>query len=197
MISVYDIKPKFQQLLAPVLRVFRKAGVSPNMITWWAILLSCGTGVVLWIHPYGLSFLLLPLVLLLRMALNALDGMMAKTYNLQSKSGELLNELGDVVSDFCLFFPLLLLFNPNLYLLLAFLFLSLINEFVGVLGKVISGERRYDGPMGKSDRALLIGVVSIVFYVKPSTLDYVNYIFCLALVLLTISTSIRIIKTLK
>lgn len=51
-----------------------------------------------------LVFLALPIGLLIRMALNALDGMMARTYNQTSKKGELLNEIGDVVSDVFVFF---------------------------------------------------------------------------------------------
>lgn len=106
MISVYNIKPKFQQLLKPILELFYKAGITANMITWAAVILSIATGVLIWWHPFGISFIILPLMLLIRMALNALDGMMAKNYNMQSKSGELLNEFGDVFSDFIMFFPL-------------------------------------------------------------------------------------------
>jgi len=50
---------------------------------------------------------LMPVVLLLRMALNALDGMMARQFNLQSKMGAALNEMGDVVSDIVLLLPTL------------------------------------------------------------------------------------------
>jgi CDP-diacylglycerol--glycerol-3-phosphate 3-phosphatidyltransferase len=167
------------------------------MITWAAILLSCACGIILWFHPFGKSLLLLPIILLLRMALNALDGMMARNYNMQSKVGEILNELGDVISDLFIYFPLLFLFKLNLYVLLVFLFLSVINEFTGVLAKAISGNRRYDGPMGKSDRAFLVGLISLILYFNASLIYYTNYIFVFASTLLIISTSVRILKTLK
>ncbi|MEO6453063.1 MAG: CDP-alcohol phosphatidyltransferase family protein [Ginsengibacter sp.] len=51
------------------------------------------------------------------MALNALDGMMARIYNQQTKKGEVLNELGDVISDLFIFFPLLKYEQTNLYLI--------------------------------------------------------------------------------
>ena len=197
MISTYNIKPKFQQLLKPVLTALHKMGVSANMITWWAILLSVGTGVVLWMHPYGKAFLLMPIVLLLRMALNALDGMMARTYNMQSKQGEILNELGDVVSDLFLFFPLIKLCSLNLYVFLGFLFLSVINEYTGILGKAVSGNRRYEGPMGKSDRAFLIGLICLILYFSKWLMPYLDYVFIGAILLLITSTSLRIYKTLK
>lgn len=197
MISLYQIKPKFQQLLKPILTALFKMGVTANMITWSAILLSIGTGVLLWMHPYGKALLVLPISLLVRMALNALDGMMARTYNMQSKVGEILNELGDVVSDLCMFFPLLYVFGLNIYVLLAFLFLSVINEYTGVLAKAISGNRRYDGPMGKSDRAFVVGLVSLILFFNSSLMAYTNYVFMFASILLVISTTVRIVKTLK
>ena len=197
MISVYKIKPKFQQLLTPVLEWLRKRSVTPNAITWAAILLSVATGVAFYLHPYGVIFLIIPVVLLVRMALNALDGMMAKNYNLQSKKGEVLNELGDVVSDFFLFFPFILLPNIHSYTIIAFLMLSIVNEYAGVLAKAVSGERRYDGPMGKSDRALFIGVVCLLLYFWPGFSEYLEWTFYIAIALLIISTYSRINRSLK
>ncbi len=197
MISVYNIKPKFQQLLKPILEILYKRGITANIITLVAIILSCLSGLLVWMHPFGITFILLPIILLVRMALNALDGMMARNYNMQSKLGELLNELGDVISDFIMFFPLFKLFHLNLYILITFLFLSLINEFVGILGKVISGVRRYEGPMGKSDRAFVIGLTSLIIFFHPELNLIVNYIFIFCIMLLLVSTAVRIFKTLK
>lgn len=197
MISLYNIKPKFQQLLKPLLELLFKLGVSANMITWCAILLSAFTGALIWVHPYGIMFILLPISLLIRMALNALDGMMARNYNMQSKKGEVLNELGDVVSDFLMFFPLFKLFNLNIYVLITFLFMSLINEYAGILGKAIIGTRQYDGPMGKSDRAFVIGFLSLVFYFSILLINYIDYIFVFIILLLILSTYFRINKTLN
>lgn len=197
MISVYKIKPKFQQLLRPVLELLHKMGVTANAITWSGILLSLAGGVLFWMHPYGKIFLLIPLVLFVRMAINALDGMMARTYNMQSKGGEMLNEVGDIASDLFLFIPLLQLKWLNEYVLLAFLFLSVINEFAGVMGKVISGERRYEGPMGKSDRAFLTGLFCLVYFWWKDLEKYGTYVFAAACLLLLVSTTVRIRKALK
>ena len=40
MISIYKIKPKFQQLLMPLLKLLRGWGISPNAITILSIILS-------------------------------------------------------------------------------------------------------------------------------------------------------------
>jgi CDP-diacylglycerol--glycerol-3-phosphate 3-phosphatidyltransferase len=197
MISIYSIKPKFQKLLKPLLDFLYKNGVSANMITWSAIVLSAVTGLLIWLEPSQNMLLFLPLSLLIRMALNALDGMMARTYHMQSKQGEVLNELGDVVSDFLLYFPLLKLFSIPIYILIAFLFMSVLNEYAGILAKAVSGTRQYDGPMGKSDRAFVIGLLSLVFYFTHALNPYIDYIFVAIILLLMLSTFFRIKKTLN
>jgi CDP-diacylglycerol---glycerol-3-phosphate 3-phosphatidyltransferase len=196
MISVYSIKPKFQQLLRPILAMLFKMGFTANAITVASILLSLILGIIFWFYAdNSWVFLVIPLGLLLRMALNALDGMMARTYNMQSKLGEILNEIGDVVSDIFIFFPLIKLPFINVYILFAFIVLSVINEFSGVLAKAISGERRYDGPMGKSDRALCIGLMCLLIYFWQDAQQYVNYALGMMIFLLIISTFTRLKKT--
>jgi len=198
MISIYKIKPAFQKLLTPILTGLHKLGVTANQITWVSILLSLAIGFAFWNAGNSrILFLALPIGLLVRMALNALDGMMARTYNQQTKKGELLNELGDIVSDVFIFFPLLVFETQIQHLIVGFICLSIVNEFAGLLGKVISGERRYDGPMGKSDRALIIGLYGILSYFKVDFSSYSFWIFSVIVVLLVISTASRVRNTLK
>ncbi len=198
MISIYNIKPKFQAFLRPVLEILHKAGITANQITVSSLVLSLVIGVLFWYADVQHAFFLaLPIGLFLRMALNALDGMMARIYNQQSKKGELLNELGDVVSDLFIYFPLLKFEQSNLYLIVIFICLSIVNEFSGLLGKIISGERRYEGPMGKSDRAFVMGLYGLLCFFHVDLSPYSGYIFIVIDILLILSTSIRVKKTLK
>ena len=192
MISVYQLKPKFQALLQPLLQRLRKWGVSPNLLTLLGILLSLAMGIYALYGDHTLSLILMPIVLLLRMALNALDGMMARQYNLQSKMGALLNEIGDVVSDIVLYFPLYVLFAMDQIWIMCFLLLSVLNEFAGLLGQALGGARRYDGPMGKSDRALVVGVLSLLFLFKAPIYWYLTWIWMLVFCLLIWSTLKRL-----
>ena len=197
MISVYQIKPAFQKLLLPVLKGLHKLGVTANQLTVLAVLLSLVMGGAILYHQNSpLLILVVPVGYLLRMALNALDGMMATQYNMQSKLGEVLNELGDVVSDAVIIFPILVLPNVNVIVIILFGVLAIINEFAGVLGKLIGGERRYDGPMGKSDRALVIGLFFLVYYFWPDVELYANWIFGLSTILVALSTITRVKKAL-
>jgi len=198
MISIYKIKPKFQKTLIPLLKILRKLRVSPNAITILSILLSILISYFFWNSSNNsLYFLFVAFGLLLRMMLNALDGMMARIYNLKSQLGEVLNELGDIVSDVLIYFPLILFESLKIEITIIFIILSIINEFCGLLGKIINGERRYEGPMGKSDRAFLIGGVCIIFYFTNELNNYMNYLIGGACLLIILSSYIRITKSLN
>jgi putative enzyme len=195
MISVYKLKPKFQQLLHPLLVWLHQKKVTANEITIVAIVFSLGIGILFWeASKVPLFFLALPVGLLIRMILNALDGMMAREFGQTSRLGEILNELGDVVSDVFIFFPLLKYHPESLYLVVGFIVLSVLNEFAGIMGKVLGGERRYEGPMGKSDRALLVGIYGLLTYFGVYIAAYSQVIFGIVIALLLLSTLIRLKK---
>jgi CDP-diacylglycerol---glycerol-3-phosphate 3-phosphatidyltransferase len=161
--SVYQLKPAFQRLLRPLANGLVRAGVTPNQVTVAALVLSAAVGVALLARPEARwPLLLLPVTLLVRMALNALDGMMAREHGLQSPLGALLNELSDVVSDTLLYLPLARLdgFPPVAVVLVVVL--AALAELAGVAAVQIGAARRYDGPMGKSDRALVFGGLGLL-----------------------------------
>lgn len=198
MISVYKIKPYFQKTLMPILHVLHQKRITANQITVFAILFSFILAILFWYaDSYHFFFLCLPIGLLIRMALNALDGMMARLYNQTSKKGELLNEVGDVLSDFVLFIPLVKFQPESTYLIVLFIGLSIINEFAGLMGKILGGDRRYDGPMGKSDRALVLVIYGLLlfFHIDLSRASF--YIFIVINLLLVVSTITRCRKALK
>lgn len=197
MISIYKIKPKFQQLLKPVLFSLNRFSITANQITVSAIFLSLLIGLSFWFSSeFQLLYLIVPIGLLIRMALNALDGMMARTFNQQSKLGEVLNEVGDVISDLFIYFPLLKIFSQDLYLVALFLVLTVLNEFSGLIGKIISQERRYDGPMGKSDRAFVISIVAILLFFDINIFEYSTWIFIVLNSLIAVSTYKRLSNSL-
>ncbi len=199
MISVYKIKPKFQSLLKPLMEFLHKKNLTPNHITLIALLGSILTGI--WVHlDSGKSFLwIVPTYLFTRMALNALDGMMARAFKQQSKLGEVLNELGDVMSDLAIFYPLLIKIgmDKHPHYLILFIVLMIINEFVGVLGKAMGGERRYEGPMGKSDRALFFGLLCLGLLFFGGLKLWILELIIFVIIAMTISTFFRIKNALK
>lgn len=168
MASIYDLKPRFQAFLRPILHALARAGVTPNMITGLAIIGSLAAGAALmFARERPALLLLLPAWLLARMALNALDGMLAREHQMMSRLGAVLNELGDVVSDLAIYLPLALMFPESRWPVIAFAILAVLTEFSGLLGQALGGARRYEGPMGKSDRALLVGLLGLVTFFLP------------------------------
>src|SRR4051812_42253001 len=98
--SIYDLKPRFQRALRPMLAVVAMAGITANQVTITAVALSVGFGAAIAVTGGAHTLLLgLPVILLLRMALNAIDGMLAREFKQQSNLGLVLNELGDLISD--------------------------------------------------------------------------------------------------
>lgn len=161
--TVYQLKPAFQNLLRPLCRMLAKRGITANQVTVAALLLSLVPGLAIWLSGGARwALALLPPVLLIRMALNAVDGMLAREHDMQSALGAFLNELGDVLSDVCLYLPLALApgFTPTLVVLIVLL--AAVSEMAGVVAVLVGTRRRYDGPMGKSDRAFAFGLLTLL-----------------------------------
>lgn len=176
--TLYDIKPAFQALLRPLTRRLASAGVTANQVTVAACALSMAAGAAIaWWPASRAVFWLLPLALFLRMALNAIDGMLAREHGQASKLGMFLNELCDVISDLALILPFAVVAPFPAWGVVAFALGAALAEFAGVLGIAAGGGRRYDGPFGKSDRALALGAVAVVVALGISFLPVAPYVF--------------------
>lgn len=194
MASVYDLKPRFQALLRPIVGQLASVGITANQVTIAAALLSLAAGAALALLAGSrASLLLMPLVLFLRMALNAIDGMLAREHGQKSRLGSLLNEIGDVVSDGALYLalvPALAPFGATAAPIIGFVFAAVLTEFTGVLGLTIGGTRRYDGPMGKSDRAAAVGFITFILAIGIRGGVWLDVVMTL-LALLAVWTSVR------
>jgi CDP-diacylglycerol--glycerol-3-phosphate 3-phosphatidyltransferase len=161
-VSIYALKPRFQALLRPLAGALARSGVTANQVTIAAAAISIAVGAfVAWRAPAREPFLLIPIWMFVRMALNALDGIIAREFDQQSRLGAYLNELGDIVADAALYAPFAWLPPFSSSWLAAVVILAILAEFVGVMGPMIGGSRRYDGPFGKSDRAFAFGALGL------------------------------------
>lgn len=81
MASVYDLKPRFQALLRPLVARLAATGVTANQVTVVAVAISfIGGDLIAWRPVETWPLLLLPLILFLRMGLNAIVGMLAREF---------------------------------------------------------------------------------------------------------------------
>ncbi|WP_420138326.1 CDP-alcohol phosphatidyltransferase family protein [Sphingomonas sp.] len=159
--TLYSLKPRFQALLRPLVKRIADAGISANQITLLAAIISAIAGAgIIWSDSRQ-AFLILPVWFLLRMGLNAIDGMLAREFGQKSTLGAYLNELCDVVADAALIAPFALVAPFAPAWVFAVIFLAALSEYAGVMGPLAGAGRRYDGPFGKSDRALVIGALGM------------------------------------
>ncbi|MEL0618817.1 alpha/beta fold hydrolase [Psychrobacter proteolyticus] len=180
--SLYQLKTQFQNQLRPMSNALVEQNVTANQVTVSAVLLSIGTAYII-AKPAAEQqrlWLLLPSSLFVRMALNAIDGMMAREHGQVSRLGAVLNEVGDMVADTALLASL----TPHIlthyindkerqtltanlptnistsqHHITALIALSIGTELLGVTSNTMLGVRANQGPLGKSDRAFLLGML--------------------------------------
>ncbi|MDD4972919.1 MAG: CDP-alcohol phosphatidyltransferase family protein [Bacteriovorax sp.] len=181
--TIYDLKPKFQNILRPLVKSIWKLGITPNQITASTCLLSVAVG--LWLLcSKNEMFFILPVFFFIRMALNAIDGMLAKEHNLKSPIGAILNEVTDVVSDGFLYYAFSRFDFINTHLLMFVIFFSAISEITGLAVLLNGSTRQYAGPMGKSDRAFVFSVLAILISCHLTSAFVYNGILTLIALLL-------------
>jgi CDP-diacylglycerol---glycerol-3-phosphate 3-phosphatidyltransferase len=177
--TLYALKPGFQAVLRPLVNRIARAGVSANFVTLGSLATCAFYGALLAVTGSRTAFLCLPAVLLLRMALNAVDGMLAREHGQISVLGGRLNEVCDVLSDICLYLPFVVLVSPAALVLLVVL-TGVLAEFAGVLSLAHGGVRSYAGPFGKSDRAAFFASVAVVLCLLNLPGTVITIVFALA-----------------
>ncbi|MGC7561010.1 CDP-alcohol phosphatidyltransferase family protein [Pasteurella sp. PK-2025] len=191
--SIYDLKPRFQNLLRPTVVKLAQRGVTANQVTLSACGLSVLLGIVLACFPHvNALFILIPIWLFIRMALNAIDGMLAREFHQQTRLGGYLNEITDVVSDAALYLPFAFIAPFSGLQIGLIIWLAALTEFCGVLGQVQGKTRRYDGPLGKSDRAFLFGVLGLLYMLMPQLPTWLVWVAWLVVCLLILTCIKRV-----
>jgi CDP-diacylglycerol--glycerol-3-phosphate 3-phosphatidyltransferase len=191
--TLYALKPRFQGLLRPLVAWLVGAGVTANQVTIAAAVGSVAVaGVVIWNADRRLVFLLLPVWLFVRMALNAIDGMLAREFGQKSRLGAYLNEICDVISDAALYAPMAAVAPFGPIGIAVVIFLAALSEFAGVLGLMVDATRRYDGPLGKSDRALVFGTLGFWIGIGGPLPDWLGWLIPLMSLLLVVTVFNRV-----
>ncbi len=131
------------------------------------------------------------------MALNAIDGMLAREHGMITPLGTILNELGDVGSDAALYLPLALIPGIAPLPVIMLVVMASLTEITGISAIQIGATRRYDGPFGKSDRALLIGALGLALGLGIPTGTWVAWLLWLATFLGLITIVRRIVSALS
>lgn len=194
MTSIYQLKPAFQNLLRPLVNRLATAGITANSVTLVAMVISAVVGGWLCFQAANTKwFLLIPLWMFIRMAFNAVDGMLAREHQQQSPLGAYLNELSDVVSDAALYLPFAFVAPFTSLGIFAVIWCAALSEMTGALGPMVGAQRQYQGPMGKSDRAFVFGVLGLwigLGYSLPALFVWFPWLLC-TLILLNVVNRIK------
>lgn len=177
--SLYQLKSQFQNQLRPISDTLVEHHCTANQVTISAVVLSVGTAYVIATRAEESPrlWLSLPLSLFMRMALNAIDGLMAREHGQASTMGAVLNEAGDLVADTAFFISILPHLNQATISgahnhgsyeqhIASLSLLSISTELLAIASNIGFQERANQGPLGKSDRALLLGVLGTVMGMK-------------------------------
>lgn len=196
--TIYELKPRFQHLLRPLTKALAGSGVTANQVTLAACFISIGIGTLLVGVPHEpMLFLLVPAWLFVRMALNAIDGMLAGEFGQKTALGTYLNELTDVVSDTALYVPFALIPGSSPWLVGGVIVLSIVSEMAGTVAVMTGASRRYDGPMGKSDRAFVFSLLGLLLGIGLPIGAWLNWVWVAMALLIAMTVVNRIQKGLR
>jgi len=174
--GIYSKKTQFQNILKPLHKLCKEKRIHPNTMTVIGIASSIIIGFVFFVaETHTLWLIMIPLLTLVRITTNALDGMLARsTKGINHNIGEVLNELGDRISDAFIFLGLA--FSTYVWQFVGELTLVLIllNSYLSILSKAAGASRQYRGIMGKADRMIVISIMSILTLVFRN-FSIINY----------------------
>lgn len=149
-------RPAADRLLVPVAR--RMERVSPNLISWMALLAAGVAGVSFFLGGGWLLVLALALIVL-SAYLDALDGKVAKMYGKASLRGDFIDHVFDRYADVFLLGGVAF---DAAYCHLGIGTLAivgvLLTSYMGTQAQAVGQGRRYAGILGRADRLVLLAI---------------------------------------
>jgi CDP-diacylglycerol--glycerol-3-phosphate 3-phosphatidyltransferase len=91
----------------------------------------------------------------------ALDDALAIDFDQKSRLGGFLNEAGDILSDMVLFFPLVLVPPFSKTSIIPLIVLAVLCGLIGIFCSLMGSGQRLEGPLGKTDRAIVLSLLAL------------------------------------
>ena len=147
----------FRQTANPAVRFCVRQGIHPNVVSYASIIAAAGAALCFW-QAKAAPVLLIPGVLFcyVRLWFNMLDGMVALASGKASRSGEIVNELPDRISDVVIFVGVA---HSGLCHVLGGYWVAifaLLTAYVGTLGQAVGVQREFSGLMAKPWRMVVL-----------------------------------------
>ena len=157
--GLYSFKPWYARRLAPVRRRLVAANVPPAAITIAGIFFGAGAGAVLaMLRPGPAAGAAVAALLAARLACANLDGGVARDGDRATPFGTVLNEIGDRTAELAALAGCLALAPAALVLTAALA--ATLPSWVALAGAAAGLGRVQGGPVGKTERCLLLALVA-------------------------------------
>ena len=154
------------RLLAPFVRGALAVGVTPDVISFLALLLALGAAGAFYLG--GVLYVVGAMFVILNGSLDLLDGALARELEVDSRAGDLLDHVLDRYADVAIIAGLAA--GVEQYALgFAAVTGVLLTSYLGTQIEAIGMDREYGGLVGRADRLALIAVVAVVASFDPGT----------------------------
>jgi phosphatidylglycerophosphate synthase len=148
----------FRRTAEAITRLCVAIGVAPDAISYLSIVAAIMAAICFWKSPQHPPLLITaPLLCLLRLWFNMLDGMVAVAAGKASLRGEIVNDLPDRISDVIIFIGVAhsgWMRHPILGYWVVIL--ALLTAYVGLFGQAIGIGRQFGGLMSKPWRMVVL-----------------------------------------
>lgn len=175
--NLYASKAAVNARLIPLVDRLASAGVTPDQVTLAAVPVAVIAGACLLASPaVPLLLLAVPLLAVLRIILNLIDGNMARRTGRIHARGELFNEVGDRLADIAFLAPVAFLPGASPQIVLLGVMTGVMASYVGITTKAAGGDRLYGGILSKPGRMALLCACAIwAFIVTPDTTPWIVF----------------------
>ncbi|MEW1887525.1 CDP-alcohol phosphatidyltransferase family protein [Streptomyces sp. NBC_00523] len=163
--GLYALKPWYADRLSGVRAALVRREVSPDTLTAAGVAAAAGAAAALAWLPAPVAALPVAVLLAARLAFANLDGALARDTGRTTRRGAVLNELGDRVADLLVLAGFLTL-APLWLVALAGLAATL-PSWVSLAGAAAGAPRRNGGPVGKTERCLLVVIAAASGWAVP------------------------------
>ncbi|WP_329194167.1 CDP-alcohol phosphatidyltransferase family protein [Streptomyces sp. NBC_01435] len=164
--GLYALKPWYADRLSGVRASLVRHEVSPDTLTAAGVVAAAGAAAALaWLPAGPAAALPVALLLAARLAFANLDGALARDTGRTTRRGAVLNELGDRVADLVVLAGFLAL--APLWLVAVAGLAATLPSWVSLAGAAAGAPRRNGGPVGKTERCLLVVIAAASGWTVP------------------------------
>lgn len=160
MTGLYALKPWYAARLSGIRRALARRGTHPDAVSIYGVGFAALAGTSLAVLPQGWAVLAVGPLLALRLAAANLDGALARDTGRQTRRGAVLNEIGDRLADLAVLAGCLAL--APAWLVVAVMLAASAPSWVALAGAAAGAERINGGPVGKTERCLLVTLLAAV-----------------------------------